>query len=86
MNHHISSLRETLRPEKGGCYGSSDLKIVEPRGSQRPCSEDRPVDPAGTVENAKSAFPTVPWTAHTPRRPQAPQARRLLAIYMWESV
>jgi hypothetical protein len=31
------------------------------------------VDPAGTVENAKPAFPTVPWTALTPRRPQFPQ-------------
>ncbi len=38
------------------------------------CSTPRPVDPAGAVENARSAFPTAPWTAHTTRRPQAPQA------------
>jgi len=30
--------------------------------------------PAGPVENANDAFPTGPWTARTPRRPQAAQA------------
>ena len=30
----------------------------------------KPVDPAGPVENAKNAFPTGPWAAHTTRRPQ----------------
>jgi hypothetical protein len=56
-----------------GCYGLGRAEIVEPGASQRPPSSDRPVDPAGTVQNANDAFRTVPWTAHTPRRPQAPR-------------
>jgi len=64
-----NSSRDWIR----GCYGSTDLAIVEPGESYEVVSARSPVDPAGTVENAKPAFPTVPWTAPTPRRPQAPQ-------------
>lgn len=45
-------------------------------------SPSRPVEPAGTGENANTAFPDA-WTAPTPRRAQAPQARRLV-INMWK--
>jgi hypothetical protein len=40
----------------------------------RPIAPPRPVDPAGPVDHAQIAWPTAPWTAHTTRRPQAPQA------------
>jgi len=37
----------------------------------------QPVDRAGAMENAQSAFPTTPWTAHKTRRPQRPTGIRL---------
>ncbi len=34
------------KPDLRGCYGLTDLEIVEPGASQRPSSQDRPVDRA----------------------------------------
>jgi hypothetical protein len=39
----------------------------------------QPVDRAGAMENAHGAFPTAPWTAHRPRRPQRPKGVLLVA-------
>ena len=56
-----------------GCYGADALTIGAYRASCAVGLEARqPVDRAGAMENAQSAFPTAPWTAHRTRRPQRP--------------
>jgi hypothetical protein len=35
----------------------------ETKAKNQPSKEQKPGDPAGTVENPKHRFPTVPWTA-----------------------
>ncbi|MBF8298395.1 MAG: hypothetical protein HW395_1052 [candidate division NC10 bacterium] len=73
--------------DRVGCTTLNDRPLDQPVGSPEnrpehrswsasPPYTRRPLDPAGAMENANDAFPTAPWTAHTPRRPQAPQARQ----------
>jgi hypothetical protein len=64
---------------RGGCYGSRDLSVVAYTASCAVVLEaQQPVDRAGAMENAQSAFPTAPWTAHRTRRPQRPTGMLLL--------
>jgi len=50
-------------PIAGGCHGSGDLTIVAYRASYAVALKARqPVDRAGAMENAQTAFPTAPWT------------------------
>jgi len=62
-----------------GCYGSGAVAIVACTASCAVVPEARqPVDRAGAMENAESAFPTAAWTAHRTRRPQRPTGILLL--------
>jgi len=60
---------------KGGCYGLDPVAIADPgRSYEAVRTRNSPwilPDPWTTL---KGASPTGPWTAHTTRRPQAPQA------------
>lgn len=59
-------------------YRSRDLTIVAYTVACAVVLEARqPVDRAGAMENAQSAFPTAPWTAHSTRRPQRSTGIRL---------
>jgi len=61
------------RPRVGGGEASTDVTGVAQRPPGAVELEARPpVDRAGAMENAHTAFPTAPWTAHRPRRPQRP--------------
>ena len=42
------------------------------------------MDRAGVMENAQTAFPTAPWTAHRTRRPQRPTGIRLFSLVIGE--
>jgi hypothetical protein len=60
-------------------YGPRDRTIVAYTASCAVVLEaQQPVDRAGAMENAQSAFPTAPWTAHRTRRP-----RRPTGILLW---
>jgi hypothetical protein len=62
----------------GGCDRLGEVAIVACPASCAVVLEARqPVDRAGAMENAQSAFPTAPWTAHRTRRPQRPTGIRL---------
>jgi hypothetical protein len=66
---------------RGGCYGSCDLTIVAYTTSSAVVLEaQQPVDRAGAMENAESAFPTAPWTAHRTRRPRRPTGVLLVIL------
>jgi hypothetical protein len=57
---------------RGQCYTSRDFTIVAHTSFCAVVLEaQQPVDRAGAMENAQSAFPTAPWTAHRTRRPTA---------------
>jgi hypothetical protein len=63
----------------GGCHGSADVAISVYRPSCGLVLAPRqPVDRAGAMENAQTAFPTAPWTAPRTRRPQRPTVLLLL--------
>jgi hypothetical protein len=63
---------------RGEMYGPRDRTIVAYTASCAVVLEaQQPVDRAGAMENAQSAFPTAPWTAHRTRRPQRPTGIRL---------
>ena len=69
--------RGDLGRDATGQPRSRSLNLDDPGG---PFGLPRPVHPAGAVENAKTAFPTAPWTAPTTRRPQAAQALLLFSF------
>ena len=65
----------------GGCYRSDEGAIAAcPAFCAVVLEARQPVDRAGAVENAQSAFPTAPWTAHRTRRPQRPTGIRLFVL------
>lgn len=61
-----------------GRLPSGEVAIVAGTASCAVVLEARqPVDRAGAMENAQTAFPTAPWTAHRTRRPQRPTGLRV---------
>ena len=80
----VAALRKVSRPRPGnlapgGCYGLNRAAIVDPASSYEAVRRSTGLwilpDPWTTLEDAS---PTGPWTALTPRRPQAPQALLLV--------
>ena len=64
-----------------GMLRSGDVAIVARTAFCAVVLEARqPVDRAGAMENAQTAFPTAPWTAHRTRRPQRPTGIRLYRL------
>jgi len=65
----------------GGCSGLDPVAIVVPAPSYEAVRERHRLwilpDPWTTL---KGASPTGPWTAHTARRPQVPQALLLVPL------
>ncbi len=81
----IAALRQVSPPpgslSPGGCYGVDPVEIVAPAPSCEAVRRRNNLwilpDPWTTLQNAS---PTGPWTAHTARRPQAPQALLLVSL------
>jgi hypothetical protein len=80
----VAALRPVSPPRsgslsRGGCYGLDPVEIVDPAPSCEAARRGNGLwilpDPWTTLEDAS---PTGPWTALTPRRPQAPQALLLV--------
>jgi hypothetical protein len=82
----VAALRQVSPPRpgslsQGGCYGLDPVEIVDPAPSSEAARRGNGLwilpDRWTTL---KDASPTGPWTAHTARRPQAPQALLLVSL------